>query len=451
MAIKENFAGYVNIKEKVFFCAINNHTVKLFPKENDDLKLLDDYESVQEQWVFGFDESNYKIALLLQNGIRTHILGLYSWFHTPIIIKSVANLVKHDLNSFDAISFRGGVINSIYNPKVAIKSERIDCDGARTIETMPFDDITHSFPACINGKKADILYSISHDCKDKDFCSSELGALNSFMRIEFEKEQRLESFINYYTCIKDFIAFLVGQHNIEFEVTFHKKREDNKFEKTAICKIYDGYRNYCRKPFHRVIPLIIFDEKLPDAISLFADYEKKPVLSFLPSDNTNLNLIDHSDIQNLCTALEVECNLKLLPLQKDETADKLKKELLVVINKFRKEDSSSDKKLYDKATGTIGYISSALSTKIWLLYQRYKPQIDEIMRKKYDQLGIDELTEDSISKFVKLRNEFTHVGKTAWNDSEQIYPVLQRLLYFAIFERIGFKSDETYKAVYQFE
>lgn len=449
MEIKENFSGYVNYESKQFFCVVNNYIVKLFPHMNGDLAALDSNKPINDRWLFGFDEDNYEMALLMRGGFKRSILGHYTWFGSPIIIKSTANAVQYGLESFDAISFSGGIINSVYNPKIAVKSASYDQavhNGARNIEIKPFDAYSHSYPIFIDGETANIVYSISQDGKAEDVSTCELGALTSFIRIEFERSQSIDKFIRYYDVIKRFISFLVGQHNITFETTLRKRNKDGLFYEIAICKISDGYSNYCKKSFYRVIPLNAFKERISSAVLLFAG-DQKPFLEFLPNDNRDSNRVSYTNVEDICTSLEIEYGLKGYTLQVDNTTEGLKRAIVEAIRKFKETDSHPSEKLYDKAYGSVKNLSISNAEKIWRLYDRYKPLMYKIF--EADDPFTYKLTEKSVRNFVQLRNQITHSGVIAWEENAKVYRQLEALVYFAVFERIGIPAEEAYGVIHQ--
>ena len=445
----ENFTSYVDFEGNQFLCVVNQYLAKLFPLEkgNSFKAYYDTGTNLNPQWLFGFDEDYYEIALFAQHGIQPASFARYSQFGVPIIVKSTSNVKKYDLHTFDAISFQGGSIDSVYNPKIAVNREhpdRKDFDGARTIEIKPFNEYSQTYPIRIDNENANLLYSVSQDGKAENFTTSELGKVTSFIRIEFEKSQDINKLVICYNVIKGFLSLLIGQQNVTFEVALHKRTEQGKSQEIAICSINERYRNYCQKRSNKVIPLDFFKDKLSVALTLF-DTEQPPFLAFLPSDNSESNHISYTNVQDLCTALEMEYSLKKFPFKGDDIAKRLIKTLKEDIKEFAKENPDAEESLYSVARSSVKYISLSLTDRIWMLYGKYQKQIDTIC----DKHNILKLDKEKIHSFVNLRNSITHSGLIDWNGNEKIYLQLKCLLYFAIFERIGFSATESYEPIYQ--
>jgi hypothetical protein len=162
------------------------------------------------------DEGDYNIALYASRGFETRTASCCAKFGSSLIVRSTANVIDYPLQTFDAVSFSGGTVNAVYNPKImALKTEPFGCNkfveanGARSIEIKPFDEYTHKFNLCIGEEKAELTY--------------------------------LDKIIKYYSAVKVLLALCVRQNNVGFDVAIHKKQEDGKFYKSGICKIYDGY------------------------------------------------------------------------------------------------------------------------------------------------------------------------------------------------------------------
>ena len=78
-----------------------------------------------------------------------------------------------------------------------------------------------------------------------------------------------------------------------------------------------------------------------------------------------------------------------------------------------------------------------IMTKILTLYADHKDLIDPIIQK----WSLPQIDEDSVTKFVKLRNGKTHDGAFSWGDSADIYVPLLALVYVCFFRSAGVPDD----------
>ena len=180
--------------------------------------------------------------------------------------------------------------------------------------------------------------------------------------------------------------------------------------------------------------------KLVDAISSNAT---DSILQVLPDDNTRINTVSITDVQNLCTALEVAYLYTERPRDKDELIESLKSCIKKTIGEFSSQNGID---VYRETTiaSCFQYLDSTLKTKILTLYQENKGIIDSISKKR----GMPEVTEKRIGAFVKLRNNKTHGGKFEWGDSADIYWLLFCLLYVCLLKHIELAPEHINSLIY---
>ena len=140
------------------------------------------------------------------------------------------------------------------------------------------------------------------------FGTYSLGELNSYIRFSFDNPQDFRTIKRYYKIVKSLIAILTKQNNVSFNAYLSQKNSQNCLFETAECKIFDRYPNYSLRKDHNVIPLISIIEYVPNLIEKIANSEAEVLLPLLPADNKMVNKITITNIQDLCTALEVAYN-----------------------------------------------------------------------------------------------------------------------------------------------
>ena len=468
-AIPDYFCGHLKAENDVFVFSVQDHVVKLLStktNENENIASLiklADFEVKKPQYLRGIDEANHEIAFLFQTGSKIVFDQFRSLtFGTPIIIKSCGNaqgfyqLLTSEWDKFDAISFSGGIINAVYNPKIAALERSTpsemaeiyrDFDGARTIEIKPSPDYTRSVSVALDNQNAEMTVSVSHSGGYGGVNNVSLGSLGSFIRLEFEHSQTFDKIACYYTVLRKLLALLVGQNNVSFDVALHQRTKDNKFIKTANCKINDGYDDYCEKGFHSVISLDKVFPYIPKLFEIIKSSKNNAnhILALLPESNKRLGRITFTKVQALCTALEVEYRANGYERPRDARIEELKRDIGLCVKAFLEKNPDLD--VYKKTTISTVYknLDYSLSDKIFFLYGEHKDVVDELA----SDLFVPEITQESIRSFVRLRNTGTHTGIADWGDNGKMYAPLLGLAYLCLLNRTGMPREEGAKVLRQ--
>jgi hypothetical protein len=213
---------------------------------------------------------------------------------------------------------------------------------------------------------------------------------------------------------------------------------------TAHCKAFDGHENYFNGSYHNVIPLGFFGDKLPILLEMFSKKEFR--LEFLPDNNNQKTLINYNSIRDLCTALEVEYDILCIKNKANGKIKALRVAMKTAIEAFKSENEDLDITVYNKAISDLKYVGHSAANKVVTLYHRYKKQIDDLCKSFFEKLDV-EITEETISAFIKLRDTITHTWDTKLDEACGIYALLQAIVYFAIFERTGFTAEQSFPLV----
>ena len=157
---------------------------------------------------------------------------------------------------------------------------------------------------------------------------------------------------------------LVRQNNVGYSVTLHQKNEFGQFEKTGVCKVNDGYENYYDRQFHYTIPIDDIINHLPKLIEVICIGEANSLIALLPDNNKRLSSISITNVQDLCTALEREYELKGYESEKDALIQELKKTIKATIKCFLETYREID--IYKETTinSSFKYLDNTLSGKI---------------------------------------------------------------------------------------
>lgn len=450
--IADNFCGYLNVGDDTFSYYVENHTVTLLPVQVEPVKRYEVLERTRSrdtespEYLFGIDDNNNRIAMLRNGKFSGDFFSISPSIHfgAPVIIKEFDNTTS-EWEVFHAITFSGGNINALFNPQMAVELPSLDeyrktrSDGAREIKIRPWDDCTHSVDFEIDGEKATFTISVSSaDNSSEDMGAYSLGKLISFIRFSFEKSQGYDKIVRYYGIVRSLVAILTARNNVFFEVYLSQRNSDNQFSKTGVCKIFDRYENYSNREWHRVIPIHNVFDYVPKLINMIAKKEVDPLLALLPEDNRRANQVSITNVQDMCTALEVAYGWSNRGKKKDTLIAELKKQIKEAITEFAKNHSEIDVDKETTISSAFQYLDYTLKQKILTMYDENRKTIDEIISKR----KLPEVDEARVGAFVKLRNGRTHSGTFEWGDSADIYVALRALGYACLFRHIGLPDEQ---------
>ena len=455
--IPDSFCGYLSMGEDTFSYFITDGVLTLLPaydkptRQNDAFRRLQSGITASSEFLYGSD-GNTSIAIMRNGEIQKGLLGtnMSARFATPLIVKAEGNAVGYfnmltdRWDKFHAITFVGGNINALYDPQVALEQpdykELHGLDGARTIRLRPWDSFTKVVSVVVKGKPVTLTLSVSqvkeHSVNER-MSKYSLGELSSFIRFSFESSQDFDSIAHYYMITRSLVAVLTRQNNISFDEIYLSQRNDqNRYFKSAACKLYDHYENYSVKKWHQTIQILSIFEHLPSLIEVIDSGKANALLAVLPDDNRNVNRITITNVQDLCTALEVAYDWKYADekREKDKLIEELKKQIKKTIKEFcNQHQNEIDVNNETTISSSFQYLNYTLVKRIYELYCENKEIIDAVTARKL----LPPIDENTILSFTKLRNKKVHNGMIEWGNSAQVYPSLLALLYSCLLKRIG--------------
>lgn len=466
--ITDDFSGYLDVGDDTFTFTVSNHIVILLPaqsepfKRQEVLKRIDSYNTDTREYLFGVTDSNHSVAILRNSAFVRDMLMLTPSirFGAPVIIKASGNTniffkrLTSEWDSFHTITFWGGNINPLYNPQMAVKKQTFDSekeiinDGSKEIELLPWDDYTRTVDLEIDGERVTLTISVRRtggSNVSENMGSYNLGMLDSFLRFSFETAQGFDKIAQLYEIARSLIAVLTMQNNIFFDVYLSQRTPEDQYFKTGVCKISDHYANYSARNRHQVISINSIIEHVPNLIEKIANKEVEPLLALLPEDNEKVNLISITNVQDLCTALEVAYGWKKRNKKEDNFIVELKKEIKKTIKKFTEKNDILDVYSVTTLSSAFQYLDYTLKQKILILYKENSEAVDAVIS-RWSLPGLDE---DSVGSFVKLRNSKTHSGEINWGDNAELYTALFALKYACLFRYIGLPNEKIKDALLQ--
>jgi len=461
-----NITGYVKVDDKSYWCTINNHQVKFFYGQIGDSKTNYVYKN-DEEYLFGIDESGRSFGVLAEKDVLKRVntssdcnigLPVFTSFVAPIIIRGKP--VYSDpinLSVFDRIDFVGETINKIVHPRLAInrmyKGINVYDTGYDEIKNTRESDFSHApipsdeydkrFNVKIDGEEVALVLSY---WSGGDGTNSKHNytpiTINSSISLRFFKRQPICKIKQHYLSVYDFLCFMTGQKNVDFEV---KVFYDGGFVGDCffLNKDVEPYEGGC----HNTIQIDDLGDKVTSVFELFASKQRKE-LRFLPENNSVTNRVTYTDVYDLCTAFEVEfekCKESLLEeqgnLEEAKMMSALREHLKSTIKEFRDNNRFKDTllpqkpskvekeqycNLFSMAFNSISHIDLSLKEKIFLFFKRTLNDPDKIPKEKLSE------KRNRIATVVDFRNDSTHKGEIGWGECEKAFKPLCGILYINI-------------------
>ncbi len=463
MVIENSFEGWIAVDKEYAIFSADDFIFHIFspkPDFGEAKSLLKNFfaqNSVKGEYIQAQATSLHRIAFLNTFGAIDFFdphQGIS--FSTPIIIKSCGNTecfnreLTHDWELYDAITFWGGNINTIRNPKratIAIQehNEKEYNTGVNTIKVKPFSEQTHRIPITIRGARAEmVISSFSSDLENRSM--REIGYVDSSIRISFETPRRFNDVLEYFSIVKDLVALFTKHYNVRFETFLQQRTDEDLFFRTAVCKVNDGHINYLEEFHYYVLQIddILRKENgsviLQNIVSMVSNNEIQHIRRLFTDNNSRRNKISINEVGFLCSALEVECDKSLKKSEKNNWIEGLKQKIQETITIY--EEENPYRYTYDETniSSCFQYLNYTLKQRIYDLYLLHKNILDQFVERK----NLPQICVESIGNFVKIRNKSTHEGSNMWNGGEKSYLPLFYLTYVSFFSRAGM-SDEDIK------
>ena len=454
--IPDNFSGILGIYSCCdSFFSLNNGKVTVIPRTMECRNIIINphkfkHIKTDSQWLYGISEDNKKIAFLKRQPFSKRIssplnLGT-AYFFTPLIVKG-------DAMSFDAIEFRGGIVDILHNPDIAV-DVNINCmeNFNAAVVWRGRDYFTRSYDAEINGEKINITCSVDTLRRREAGKVPDIKRdIHSYVRFSFETVHDLDDILKYYSYAVTLFQFCVGALNVRFETVLYNKESGNSHVKI----ISDGFTDCAseRLNFMNVIRLFMLGDKLPALLKILNEEKTSPKLLFLPDSNTKASVVSYSAVSDLCSSIEREYSLSedTSREQQKQQAKILADEIIAFIDseKYKDYPSAVKDKAKNLLASNLKAFSPSLKEKFIFLYDKFGMCMRKITEQgNHDEYGICRFYSDDefrrlIGKFVQMRNTSSH-SKIKWDDEAlNIFVHLKILVYFNILSRSGFNIEDS--------
>lgn len=446
--------GFVEISDKKYSFSYDGDVLHLIPDTGElALPLGNDYEF---QYLCCTTAANESIVFL--SCVLRYFSGGYVGKPGGLIL-GYSNI---GLESFDAITFSGDLINGFYSPLNLIEGEQPKYDyniGGGTITLKPFSETTHKEIITIKGYEAQLTVSVTQP-GNLMRNSKNLGNLKSILRIEFKDKIDLQSFIPLYEHIRKLFSFLYFRQNIYFDdITLQTRTIDDKFQRIAkvTTRKLNGQVDLSNR---RQIEYFFIKNHISNLLSIINNDQIN--LLFIPKDDISYSIIDINSFISCCASFEsIFCFIH--PNQKENNNEFYKQAKLDILNYLTDMDlkyKGKNKKLreaYKSFKRVIELSDFSLAEKISFAIEQYRPYLDSLMFKiprihhiegKDVYLEKKEIITQIPNEVARMRNTIMHQRIIPFDNIHMIgYQVLQCLIYAMIMQNAGVDEQITRRAI----
>lgn len=391
-----------------------------------------DFCKIQFDLPFIYGQTHDFHNLAIYKGDSPISLSYTKKINIPAYIVAADNALATDWESFDYITFSGGILNSLFFCR-ALKREYTD--NSKILFHRQDDSISWEFETedCICELSVSSKISESFGVHGTTISNDRVVLL-----LKFSKSQPLESVFKYIQKIKDALSFMAYRKNISFE-NIHLHHNDRSISKMQVFLREDIPIEV--KDIMNCITFHDLRDSIPALFSIvFNSQDNRPSyeFGFIPTSSKDTCIINNQKVRLICSALECESSFfeGLYPEEEEHLHN-----LIHTIKKTIKEHRKSSEKLsgrtYDLIFSNIRNWSMSATDKICALFHRY----DEAMT----LLNPSDLNigDEEIHNFVKYRNSITHGSYKILNgEIAATAYVLQGLIYCCLLTRIGMSEDE---------
>ncbi|WP_026519393.1 hypothetical protein [Butyrivibrio sp. FCS006] len=384
----------------------------------------------EDQFMYGYTTDGFQIALYAGTD-KKEITANYS-LQPGIFFLSRANCHHYDMTTFEAVEFRGGTLNNLYENKV----ESTSFDEKRSVFIREYKQFIQNHHLELGDNKCNLnVFSIPSKSNPQimDLC----------LRFEFDNELPLIYVKRIFHDISELCRLLTNRENVGFDSIELYKIDDKTQKWLGFAEgiAYYPYDLFTQKAFQKNVLLEHIEKQLPNIIGLIdEDKVRKPKYNFdfMPESDEDAYVISNDKIKNVCSSLECEMSfIKDWNSEKDSSLRVLLEDVKKVINNHRKSEIRLDDKTYENIFSSMSHWDMPSAVKMGILYEKHRTFMEYYEKKWHMQCGAEH-----INALVKYRNDVTH-GRYRNLDSDIVGTafILMALSYCCFWERMGLDSN----------
>lgn len=442
--------GYISELEKVYIFTYDGELLQLVPKEKNEIKPYD-----------FLNNSNKNLEILegeTQAGNKIFFLNCRLLVRESGYIAKPAGFIlcDHDLDMFDTITFKSGIIDSFYRTNQIIDEKESYCNyqsGESMVKLKGFADTTKHYDVSIAEKRADLCLSITQPGLPLDFTIGySLGRPKSTIMLTFENPVSISEFRSIYLWIYNLMIFLNFRRDVFMgEITLGRLTDDKRNEKIADTYILEKNKAEIEN-VDRIIGYAFIEEKIDQLLKIV----NKPELNllFIPKNCKEGKYLTPENYMICCTSFESVFNF-VFPNARTEysqVANEVKQEFLDYISDRKeayKGESKKKRQEFQKYADMIKFLDFGLGEKFsycekeyGCLITDYKKQLLLAQNMKEEQL--DEMA----YAFGKKRNMLMHNSLEPFESVHVVaYSLARVFIYIMIMKKAGICDQMIIQAI----
>ncbi len=388
--------------------------------------------------LYGITTTNHGIAIHITSAeIVTNCIAFYADYF------AISTSTLSDLTRFECLSFIGGTLNCILDPKLIFKRfnfQDIFDEKGYSIRFRPKKEFTKQYKLIVKDIPLTFESSITYFGSK----GNKLGSVNSVINLKFEKMQDFYSISKWYIYVSKIVALLVQQQNIAFDFIKVSYKEESSEYVNAQIYYKPIYYDIAEKDCTQTISIRNFDKHFT-LFSKLIETENFSI-NFLPNDNKNAKRVTYETVKNLCTAAEYEFSQSRVKKEKKPVIKNFVKEAKELLKNYKETTKELSQKTYESINSSLSYLEFPATEQFTYLYEANKNLINTLIERRNVKFS-----SESIQKFVKCRNEITHGNKPSLNkETADTAFGFYVLIYVSLLKRIGLSDDEILNALINF-
>ena len=395
---------------------------------------------------------NYIIIECLPNGKADGISDERPMLDSVSLLQKDSDELSQ-LFRFNRIEFLNGSVRSV-NPcnalhenfdlekRIADFDNQPESDHAHGLLVYDVVDDSKKFTIDIDGDVTIWRFGSTVSWRNDINKGEVLANDTSSLIIEFNSDQTLETFYDYYGYVSDILAFLTYRRNIFYEsiklLTMHPDY--------GVASYAECYVNFTRpasvRDMVRVVSVKLFTDEMFKKLVVSSQAKSKDCAglptSVIPQDDDDAIMMNADKVRRICSALESEINATGVKSVYNEELDSLINKVKDVIKAHRKQSDKEHKlpdKTYDNIFSSISHWSD--------------PAADRFVRAWHENEDLNLTTgwniivyDRDIEEFVNVRNRITHSGQGELTEKIANTGIaLSALTYSLALQRIGVDKE----------
>lgn len=293
--------GYVKCNNQDFSFTYDEETLHLVPMNPSEIKPYDSFlnRKLTESLLVGITTTNKAIAFL--NCHLSKCMAGYIAIPAGYILFNTSQV-----EDFEAIVFKGEIINFFYRPIQIIDSNNTIYDyenGGATIQLKTFDKIGYEEDIAIDNLGTHLSLGISMPINPLDsHVIDSLGSLNSYLRLTFDTSIPLLKFSYVYSWIYNLFTFLTLRTSIEFgDIHLQGRTDDGRYMRIA--NVYIRKHKQTANLNHDAITGYYFIKgHIGELLNTLNS--KTTNLLFIPATEKEIKYVDPVKFMSCCSSLE---------------------------------------------------------------------------------------------------------------------------------------------------